>query len=734
MNKKSGILFFSVLVLLVLGVYYVMATITGSYVETGLGTGAVTTDPETLNLTATFTSPVALPITNVTFSLPDAGTNYQWEIVDNLGVHVDLPGLSEVQNYTYIGGGQTGAWNCSNITTTAIECLNLSASDLDGSTNSTLMVTVNMTGVAGIEATNTLTFLAGDSVTAALTPATTTLITDDLSPRLLSLNVTDGKTVITNGSLSGAAIPQLSTYGTDGWTIKALISDYTAENKFVLAYNCQGQNIIEFTSANTSVLDVNLVSSPVRYVTGTIPYTCFYQAAAQQANVTFSILANDSFNQWIIFSDTDTSVENFTVSGTYDLLRINRVNITSTAGGITTTRSATTTNTELDGSSDYLTANTATIDVEVQGAPKSDMWMVWNDTGAATTTLVNTYGTGLSMSQLEWTAAVNITPIATDITGTGALVYTAMFPLSGNSSSNTYAFWIVANTTGDNNYTAIGGPYRFTVDSTAPSITITPPTDLVISPRGLITYTCKATDSESGAYQIKWQLEKPSETVYTTKQEYANVDVNGEDSITFTGDDTNLAGGYTVQCLAIDNLGNERTSDATTFSVHYSTTGVGEAEGGGAAADIDLSTAEEITITEKQGVISTFTLDGTTVHTIKIKTVDEIAGTVTIVIESDQITITLKTGEMKEVDVDADGANDISVTLNKIIDGAADITTKRLTPLPAEEVPTEEVPPTEQPAEEIPTTPEAASKTWLWILIIVIIVVIGVGYWFMKRK
>ncbi len=269
-----------------------------------------------------------------------------------------------------------------------------------------------------------------------------------------------------------------------------------------------------------------------------------------------------------------------------------------------------------------------------------------------------------------------------------------------------------------------------TVDTVVPPTpTLTAPTDTSINPRDSISYTCESIDATAGISKWTWTLTKPQEGGTVTK-------TGGEvtsNTQTFSGDDTNLAGSYTIKCEAEDKAGH-KSSISSTFSVYYSHVTEGAGVGPSAAADIDLSTLEETTITEKQGVISTFTLDGITVHTLKIKAVDEIAGTVTIIIESDPIEITLKIMETKEVDVDADGTNDISVTLNKIVNGAADITTKRLAPLPAKEVPTEEVPPTEKPTEEITPTSEAPSKTWLWILIIVIVIVIGVGYWFIKKK
>jgi hypothetical protein len=736
MNKKSIVIFFSVLFLLSLGVYYVMAALSvpTNIIKTGSVSDAITAVPETINLTVITDTG---NIWNVTFDLGGASTYYNWYFVGANGSAINAEYGTEGtvnQDYTYINGLNVGhGWNCSNMSYTTIDCVNTTAVDVLGATNTTLMVTINVTGVASTEASNTITSYGMDT-TASIVSVTDTLISDNLVPRLINLNVSDGSLTVINGSLNG--VPVLTTYGSTGLTVNALIADLDMETPVVLAYSCQGENVAIFDSTNqTSIITSTAVGdSLTRYVTGTIPYTCFDQTAGTVSNISFGLLANDTLNNVVSLNETAVAaIQLFTVSGMYDLARVVKVNATQTTvsglDGVTTvSKTLSSDSSGLDGSSDYLAPNTVTFDIEVAGET-DNVLLLWNDTGAATTNLVPVYGTSWTITNLDATAGKN----ATGVAGTGTSVFTTTLNLAGNDSNN-FAFRVYMNNSGAN-YTAIGGPYRFTVDGAGATVTMTPPTDLVISPRASITYSCTMSDGASGTNKIMWQLKKPGDADFITKQNYEDV-LSGLDSVTFTGDDTNLAGDYEVKCIAIDLVGNEQTyttSSSELFSVHYSTSEGGASSGAGGAADIDLSTSEEITITEKQGVISTFTLDGTTVHTIKIKTVDEIAGTVTIVIESDPIEITLKIGETKEVDIDADGTNDISVMLNSIVKGQAGITTKRLTPLPEKEVPTEEVP-TEKPAEEIPTVPEVASKTWLWILIIVIVVVIGVGYWFMKRK
>jgi hypothetical protein len=57
------------------------------------------------------------------------------------------------------------------------------------------------------------------------------------------------------------------------------------------------------------------------------------------------------------------------------------------------------------------------------------------------------------------------------------------------------------------------------------------------------------------------------------------------------------------------------------------------------------------------------------------------ANSVTVTISSNPITFCLAVGETKNVDLDGDGYRDVQVTLNRIVDGKADLTVKELTPV-----------------------------------------------------
>lgn len=768
MNKKSIVLFFSVLVLLSLGALYVFADLTGLTL-TNAGDGYnvaswIRDTPSQVNLTVNatqLTGTGVVNITNITFTLNEA--NVTWDAI--------FPGVGEAENISSLDGTSGGLtnityypdgsawpqWTCFNITDDAagqIECYIADAEEgLGGRVgNESLVLTLNMTASATAreEVTN---FSVKLSNCTATNETEVNLYIDTKSPRLIEVNISDGNTTYAN-----------STWGTQYWlynnaiTITALIEDSQLASKVYLAYNCNSTNasITSEAMGGGGATEQELIVTDADAGVGTINHRGYVVSTTIDCSspapidgnetLNFVFLANDTFNHKIVLNGTDTpdQLNSFWIgldNGTLSPI-IAKVNVTQTTeSSISRTLNH---GSELDGMNDYLAANTVTFDVELTGGEKPEQVIIaWNNTGAATTSLTSLGDGGAWVTEnLDLSAALTASNISHTNVESGineshvTVVYSTTLNLAGNASNN-FVFWVYANNTG-NNYTRLSGPHRFTVDGSGPSITMTPPTDRTISPSDSITYTCSATDT-AGVSLIKWELKKPGAD-YTTIQDYTGLDAGSSDSITFSGSSqTSAAGTYTVRCSVKDAVGNVATKEGSgtteTFSVSYTTTIGGEdgsSGSSGGSADIDLSTTEETTITEKQGVISTFTLDGTTIHTIKIKTVDEVAGTVTIEISSDPITITLKIGETKEVDLDVDGTNDLSVTLNKITSGVADITTKRLTPLPTE-APAEEVP-TEAPAEEIPTAPEAASKTWLWILIIVVIVVIGVGYWFMKKK
>ena len=116
--------------------------------------------------------------------------------------------------------------------------------------------------------------------------------------------------------------------------------------------------------------------------------------------------------------------------------------------------------------------------------------------------------------------------------------------------------------------------------------------------------------------------------------------------------------------------------------------------------------------------------------------------TVTLIIESTPIEVTLKVGEMKEVDVNGDGVNDLKVTLTAIEDGAAKVKTEKIVQAvpstPTGGAVTGET--TTTIAGEGATTgvtvgeQKTTSLTWLWVVLVIIVIIVIVAIIRRKRR
>ena len=139
--------------------------------------------------------------------------------------------------------------------------------------------------------------------------------------------------------------------------------------------------------------------------------------------------------------------------------------------------------------------------------------------------------------------------------------------------------------------------------------------------------------------------------------------------------------------------------------------------------DIDISTqaSSSASVRGEQGTSKTFTIDGKVKHKVTFKEIT--SNTAVIVIQSDPIEVKLTIGESKEVDVDANGKNDLLVTLVSILNGQAEITMKNLNPA---------APTTTLPAKPVSAV-RPANYTWLWVILIIVVIII-IGVMIAKRK
>src|SRR3989344_6022138 len=84
---------------------------------------------------------------------------------------------------------------------------------------------------------------------------------------------------------------------------------------------------------------------------------------------------------------------------------------------------------------------------------------------------------------------------------------------------------------------------------------------------------------------------------------------------------------------------------------------------------------------------STFTYEGVS-HKMKVNYIYKIAGEVVLTITSEPIQVTIKKGEIKELDLDNDGKNDMSVALLDIVNGMVKLLIKKVIKTVAEPIKT----------------------------------------------
>ena len=322
--------------------------------------------------------------------------------------------------------------------------------------------------------------------------------------------------------------------------------------------------------------------------------------------------------------------------------------------------------------------------------------------------------------------------------------YTVVIDVSNFSEGNySLTLYVADNSSSDTNdsvyskfnYLALG----ISIDKT-PSITIEKVTTAsTIDVFGSIKYKCSINDEFYGGFTNTILLTKPSGA---TVSESFGSGVEHE----FNNDDTNEAGTYTVKCTTTETAyGRLSASASADFTAQHPGTASGGAAGGGGGGgssagtisgglfvNLDLTTGDGSgSLSGSQGTTKSFSVDGKTKHTIEFTVVG--TNLVTLTIFSDPVKVQLNIGDVKDVDVDSDGVNDLRVTLNGITDGKADVTlTKAAAVTVEEETAEEEAAPSV--AEEEVVTEEAKSSTGFIITIIVIVVIVILAALLLRKK
>lgn len=214
-------------------------------------------------------------------------------------------------------------------------------------------------------------------------------------------------------------------------------------------------------------------------------------------------------------------------------------------------------------------------------------------------------------------------------------------------------------------------------------------------------------------------------------------------NVTDTGLTCNTAYVYYISCN--DSAGNINSTGlySVTTSACADTTAASSSGGGLSANPLTLKaslTTEGSSTTRslRKADAIKLTFANNENHTV---TVDSIVnGSVTITVASTPQEITLNVGEIKKVDVDADGTYDISVKLNSIANKVyASLTITKI----SESYQISPVTPTGENVtdtttgvgDKIADTIKSTSKTtWIIVIVVLLIIIAGAVYWFIKKK
>ena len=584
-----------------------------------------------------------------------------------------------------------------------------------------------------------------------------TTYVDTAPPRMTELNITDGNTTMFNISASSLNFADGTlAISNSSLTVSLALSEsnFRALNMYYLCNITPGVTALGYDGTagtgfheNVSMTTSDTVS-PYLY-TGTINNNCI-DAGVNVDNFTmFFFEAHDKAgwkrNLTVYTSDnapTESSAFAFKmINNSVPLVRA--INISDAVGGAGGSITLVAGMGKLNGIGDFVGVDRMiTINLEVTGRdlePNATLFYIVNETDQhANITDGAFFEDGLQI------ILANISGNVTSPDEPAIIVYNGTIGkgrFNDTALNTTINFLLLLNGSG-NSYT-----YRFrgafAVDGDVPTATITAPADTTITTQNSITYKCSGSDGDgSGVATCSLKFTRPDGTTETFST-CSNKALSGES--------TGQAGTYTVDCTVTDSTDNSKAATATTFTVLHGTAGVsagggGDGGSGGAVtvtADIDLTTAESASLSGYKGNVKTFTFGGAA-H--KVTMTDVTDTSVTLTIESNPIVVTLNVGDIKRVDLNNDGTDDMEVTLESISSGRANIAMKKLVE-GAEKVVEEEKKAAAEAAGELPeeaagveapeepVTEEAGLSTGVVVTIIVVIVIlVVVGYFFLRKR
>jgi hypothetical protein len=283
----------------------------------------------------------------------------------------------------------------------------------------------------------------------------------------------------------------------------------------------------------------------------------------------------------------------------------------------------------------------------------------------------------------------------------------------------------------------------FTVDTTVPAITLTQEDTLTTKSTMVIDVAISDTVGIPGGCVV----------------DRTDSVVTGAGTLTQVVTENNLNCGisYVYKVACTDALGLSFETAATTFATDSCSSSGGSGGGGSSSSSTvkvitsgSVANVKEDQIESSSGYRAKFQKDaaisfeitpseGTAIETHKLTVTRVGSNSVTIIIASDPITLSVNVGEEKKVDVDGDGVFDLSVRLNAISSGRADISVEKIevasdTGEAVSEGDEISLGDRIKGAGDESEESEGKNLTVLWIILVVIIVAIVVAIIYQKKK
>ncbi len=235
-----------------------------------------------------------------------------------------------------------------------------------------------------------------------------------------------------------------------------------------------------------------------------------------------------------------------------------------------------------------------------------------------------------------------------------------------------YSWYILANDSSNNSQTS--GTRSFYLDTAYPIVRLVSPANTASwTSSSTVTFSYNVTDLDIANCSL----------IIDGSVDQTETSVSEDTTQTFTK--TLVNGNYNWYVNCTDYVGYTNNSASRSLTVSYTAGGVGGGGGGGGGGgdtpsisefDIDFSTEDTGSFEAEQGDVKTFSFNSEIKHSIIILTLT--IDSATLLILSDPITIQIKTGESKQIDINKDGINDLEVKLLYVTDRKASFVLKKL--------------------------------------------------------